>query len=150
MCARASRAALGDQPLAEARLEAARERDHAVRVAVEELRVDARLAAAKPSRKPPRGELDEVAEARVGGRQQGQVVALPAALGAAVVDQVGLEPEDRLDPVVAARLVVLDRAVHDPVVGQAERRHAQLGRPAASVSILQAPSSSEYSLCTCR
>ena len=121
--------ALGDQPLAEARLEAAREHDHAGRVPVEELRVNGRLAAAKAVEKAARGELHEVAEALVAGRKQGQVVALPPALGAAVVDQIGLEPQDRLDPVVAARLVVLDRPVHDPVVGQAERRHAQLCRP---------------------
>ena len=39
-----------------------------------------------------------------------------------VVDVVGLEAEDRLDPVLLAGLVVLDRAVHHAVVGQAERR----------------------------
>ena len=55
------------------------------------------------------------------------MVALDAALGAAVVDQVGLEPDDRLDPVLATRLVVLDRSVHDAVIGQPERRHAELG-----------------------
>ena len=51
-----------------------------------------------------------------------------APVGAAIVDQVGLEPEDRLDPVLAAGLVVLDRAVHDAVVGEPERRHAELRR----------------------
>ena len=56
------------------------------------------------------------------------MVALHPALGAAVVDQVGLEPEDRLDPVRPAGLVVLDRAVHHPVVGEPERRHPELRR----------------------
>ena len=49
-------------------------------------------------------------------------------LGAAVVDEVGLEAEDRLDAVLAAGLVVLDRPVHDPVVGEPEGRLAVRGR----------------------
>ena len=122
---------------------------------VEQLHVDVRLAAREALEEAGRGELDEVAEAGVVGGEQGQVVALaPGSSARAVVDQVGLEPEDRLDPVLLAGLVELDRAVHDPVVGEPERRHPELGgarghrrRPC---SILQAPSSSEYSLWTCR
>ena len=56
------------------------------------------------------------------------MVALDPALGAAVVDQVGLEPEDRLDPVLATGLEVLNGAVHDAVVGEPERRHLELRR----------------------
>ena len=149
-----------DDPAAEARLQAARQRDHALRVALEQLQVDVRLAAGEPLEEAGRGQLDEVAEAGVVRGQQRQVVALdlrPRSL--AVVDEVGLEPEDRLDPVLVARLVVLDRAVHDAVVGEPERRHAELrgprGEPASTLSapfltILHAPSSSEYSLWTCR
>ena len=119
-----------DQAAAEPRLQAAGERDHAIRVAVEQLGVDARLAAAEALQEAGRGELDEVAKAGLGGRQQGEVVALDALIGAApIVDQVGLESDDRLDPVRLARLVVLDRAVHHAVVGEPERGHPQLRRP---------------------
>ena len=45
---------------------------------------------------------------------------------------------------------MLDGAVHHPVVGEPEGGHLELGRARAIASILQAPSSSEYSLCTCR
>jgi hypothetical protein len=58
------------------------------------------------------------------------VVALDlAVLDAAVVDEVRLEPEDRLDLVLLAGLVELDRAVHHAVVGEPERRLAELGGP---------------------
>ena len=49
-------------------------------------------------------------------------------LGAAVVHEVRLEAVDRLDAVLLARLVVLDRPVHHPVVREAERRLAKRGR----------------------
>ena len=69
------------------------------------------------------------------------MVAFDPALGAAVVDQVGLEPEDRLDLMLATRLVVLDRPVHHPVVGEAERRHPELGGPRhePSVDLVRSP-----------
>ena len=38
----------------------------------------------------------------------------------AVVDEVGLEADDRLDAVLLGRLVELDRAVHHAVVGEPE------------------------------
>ena len=44
-----------------------------------------------------------------------------------VVDEVDLAADDRLDAVLGARLVELDGAVHDAVVGQAERRLGELG-----------------------
>src|SRR5204863_2709015 len=47
---------------------------------------------------------------------------------APIVHEVRLEPEDRLDAVGVASLVELDGAVHDAVVGQTERRLAELGR----------------------
>ena len=43
-----------------------------------------------------------------------------------VVDEVGLEAENRLDPVLLAGLVELDGAVHDPVVGEPESGLAEL------------------------
>ena len=45
----------------------------------------------------------------------------------AVVDEVGLEAEDRLDAVLLAGLVELDGAVHHPVVGEPERGLAERG-----------------------
>ena len=94
------RRSLLDQAAGQARLEAAREGDHALRVPVEQLEVDARLAPAEALEEAGRGELDQVAKAGVRGGQQGEVVALAALVGtAAIVDQVGLEPHDGLDPV---------------------------------------------------
>ena len=121
--------ALLDDPLAEARLEAARERDHALRVALQQLHVDVCLAAAKALQIAERGELDQVPEAGAVAGQQRQVVALVAHLLAlvAVVHEVGLEAQDRLHAVLAARLVELDRAVQDAVVGEPQRGHAELG-----------------------
>ena len=98
-------------------------------MALEQLHVDVRLAAPEALEEAGRGQLDQVAKPGVVGGEQRQVVALDPTLGPAVVDQVGLEPEDRLHVVLAARLVVLDRAVHHPVVGEPERGHAELGRP---------------------
>ena len=53
----------------------------------------------KPSRKPAELSLTRLRKPVVVGGQQGQVVALDARRSApAVVDEVGLEAEDRLDP----------------------------------------------------
>ena len=120
-----------DQAPAEARLQAAGERDHPLGMARQQLHVDVRLPPREALEEAGRGELDQVAEAGVAGGQQGQVVALVADLlgdRAAIVDQVGLEPDDRLDPMLATGLVELDRAVHHPVVGEPEGRHSQLRR----------------------
>jgi hypothetical protein len=57
------------------------------------------------------------------------VVALDLALAdRAVVHEVRLEPQDRLDVVLPAGLVELHGAVHDAVIGQPEGRLAELGR----------------------
>ena len=115
------RAALDDAPGAAAR-QAAGERDHAVGVALEQLEVDARLAAVQALGEAAAGELGEVAEALVAGGQEREVVALDLALAdGAVVHEVGLEAEDRLDVVLLAGLVELDAAVHHAVVREAER-----------------------------
>ena len=124
------RGPLLDQATSQTRLKAAREGDHAIRVPLEQLEVDARLATAEAFEEAGRGERDQVAKAGVGGGQQGEVVALTPPVGAAtIVDQVGLEADDRLDPVRRAGLVVLDGAVHDPVIGEPQRRHPQLRGP---------------------
>ena len=109
------------EPLAEARLQAAGQHDHALGVLREHLHVHVRLAALEAVEEAGRRQLHEVAEALVVAGQQREVVALVAhGLGADVVDEVGLEAHDRLDAVLAGGLVVLDGAVHDPVVGEPE------------------------------
>jgi hypothetical protein len=123
------RAAVLEQPLAEARGEAARQRDDALGVALDLGQVDGRLAALQPLQKAGRGELDQVAVAGVALGQQRQVVALGTACGRVVVDQVDLTAEDRLDVVLAAGRVHLDGAVHDAVIGQPQGRLVELGRP---------------------
>ena len=57
------------------------------------------------------------------------MVALVADLLAvvAVLAEVGLEAQDRLHVVLAAGLVELDGPVQDPVVGESQRRHPELG-----------------------
>ena len=122
--------ALLDDPAREARLEAARQRDQALRVALQEPDVDVGLAPAESLEEAGRGELHQVAEALVGAREERQVVALAPAVGRrVVVDEVGLHADDRLDPGLLARLVVVDGAVHGAVIGDAERGHAELGGP---------------------
>ena len=109
-------------PLARTRRQAAGEADHAVGVAGEQLEVDARLAAVQPFEEPGAGQLDEVAQPLVVLREQRQVVALDLAVARpVVVDEVRLEADDRLDPVLLGRLVELDRAVHHAVIGEPER-----------------------------
>ena len=120
-------------------------------MALEHRHVDVRLAAPEAVDEAGRAQLDEVAKALVRGGEQREVIALGATVGASVVvDQIGLEAEDRLDPRSPAGLVVIDGAVHHAVVGEAERGHAEPAARWASLSILQAPSSSEYSLWTWR
>ncbi len=124
--------ALFDQAAAEARLQAAGEHDHPLGVGGEHLHVDVGLAARETLQEAGRGELDQVGEAGVALGQQGDVVALVLRLlldRRDVVDQVGLEPGDRLDPVLLAGLVEVDGAVHHAVVGQPESRLPELRRP---------------------
>ena len=116
------------QAPAEARLQAAREGDHPAGVAGEQLEVDVGLAAAVALEEAGRAQLGQVAEALVAGGEQRQVVALVAhGLRSDVVDEVGLEAENRLDAVLGAGLVELQGTVHHPVVGEAERGLAELG-----------------------
>ena len=87
------------------------------------------LPRCRPSRKPAEESLTRLRIADVRRRQQRQVVALDAprrAIGV-IVDEVDLAAEDRLDPVLAAGLVELDRAVHHAVVGEPEGGLAELG-----------------------
>jgi hypothetical protein len=84
--------------------------------------VDARLAAVQALEEAGAGELDQVAQALAVLRQQREVVALDLALAdRAIVDEIRLEADDRLDAVLAGGLVELDRAVHHAVVREAQR-----------------------------
>ena len=95
----------------------------------EHLHVDVGLAAREALEEAGRGELDQVGEAGVVFGQQGEVVALVLRLlldRLDVVDEVGLEAGDRLDPVLLAGLVEVDGAVHHAVVGEPEGGLAHL------------------------
>ena len=97
---------------------------------LQQLHVDVRLPAREALEEARRAQLDQIAQAGLVLGQQRQVVALVAhLLGdlAAIVDEIGLHAEDRLDAVRAARVVHLHRPVHHPVVGQSQGRHPELG-----------------------
>ena len=118
-------AALGERA-GDAAGEATGEGDHPRRVALEELPVDARLVVVALE-VAERAELDQVRVARVVGGEERQVrVALRQRL--AVVDDVHLAAEDRLDALVGGRLVEVDRARHRAVVGERDGGHLELGR----------------------
>ena len=112
--------------LADAAGEAAGERDQPARVALEQLPVDARLRVVALE-VAERAELDQV---RVAGVRLGQErqVRVAARARVAVVGDVDLAADDRLDPLVARRLVEVDRAGERAVVGERHRRHLELGR----------------------
>ena len=101
--------------------EAAGERDQPGGVALEQLPVDARLVVVALE-VAERAELDEVRVARVVGGQERQV-RVPLLERLAVVDDVDLAAEDRLDALVGSRLVKLDRTRHRAVVGEQHRGH---------------------------
>ncbi len=121
--------AVGDDPLAEAAGEAAREGDDPLAVLRDDREVDGRLAAVQAVEEARARELDEVAVADVARRDEREVVVLVASARRLVVDEVDLAADDRLDAVLAGGEVVLDGAVHDPVVGETQRRLAERRRP---------------------
>ena len=131
-CASRSRSARGVlgpvllERLADAAGEAAGERDQAARVALEQLPVDARLRVVALE-VAERAELDQVRVAGVRLGQQRQV-RVAARARVAVVGDVDLAADDRLDPLVARGLVEVDRAGERAVVGERHRRHLELGR----------------------
>ena len=119
-----------DQVLAEARLQAAGERDHTLAVGRELLHVDARLAALVAVQKTDRRELDEVAIPGLVGGQQRQVktVESPRPAPRVVIDHVHLAADDRLDLMLTAGREQLNRAVHHAVIGKPERGLAERRR----------------------
>ena len=111
--------------LADAAGEAAGEGEQSAGVCLEQLPVDARLVVVALE-EAGRGELDQVAVAGVVGGEQREVrVAL--GLRAAVVGDVDLAAEDRLDARLGRVAVELDRAGHGAVVGEPDRGHLELG-----------------------
>ncbi len=106
--------------------EAAGEGDQALRVAFEQLPVDARLVVVTLEIRR-RGELDQVPVALVRLRQERQM-GVPLGLRTAVVADVHLAADNRLDPLLLRLLIELDRAGQRAVVGQRHGRHFQLGR----------------------
>ncbi len=115
------------ESLADPSREATGERDQPVCVAFEQLPVDARLVVVA-LQVAARRELDQVRIALVRLGEQRQVrVAL--GLRAAVVGDVDLAAEDRLDALLAGLAIELDRAGERPVVGERDRRHVELRRP---------------------
>ena len=111
-------------------LQAARKRDQAFRVLGQDLLVDARPVV-HPLHLADRAEPHEVDVALVVGGEEGEVVgvAVDASLTkeARAGRNVDLAADDRLDPCVFARLVEVNRAVHDAVVGETDRGHLELG-----------------------
>ena len=109
--------------------EARRQPDQALAVLGQVLAVDARLVVVavdvgvgdEPAQVPVAdevlGEQDQV---------EGLGVGLALLVGHRPAGDVGLDADDRLDPLVAGRLVEGDRAVERAVVGDRHRIHAQL------------------------
>src|SRR5205085_6459518 len=96
--------------------EATRERDQPGAVLLEELPVDARLVVVA-FEVPERGEPDEVRVALARLREEREV-RLALLLHVPVVGDVDLATEDGLDPLVAGRLVEVDRTCEGAVIGE--------------------------------
>ena len=112
-----------DERARDASRQASGQRDDALRVTLEQLPVDARLVVVALEI-AERGELDEVRVALVRLREQREVrVALR--LGAAVVRDVDLAPDDRLHARLARLAVELDRSCERAVIGERDRRHLE-------------------------
>ena len=112
----------GESPRDTAR-EAAGQRDDALRMSLEELPVDTRLVVV-PLEVAERGELDEVRVPLVRLREEREV-RVPLRLRAAIVGDVDLAADDRLDTRLARLAVELDRAGERAVVGERDGRHLE-------------------------
>ena len=109
-------------------LRARRQRQQPLRVAAQQLVVDARLVV-EPLQERERRQAHQVPEPDLVARQQHQVVSRIARLVLAPAPRdVGLHAHQRLDARLARLLIELDRAEQRAVVGERERRHRQLGR----------------------
>ena len=117
--------------LADATREAAGEDDQPRAMAFQQLPVDARLVVVALEI-AERREPDEVRVALVRLRENGEV-RLPLLLCVAVVGDVDLAAEDGLHALRARRLEEVDRAREGAVIGEADRRHLELGGPLRQV-----------------
>ena len=118
-------AGLGQRPADTAR-QAAGERDQPGRVALEQLPVDPRTVVV-PLQVAERAELDQVGVALVRLRQDGQV-RVTLVLLVAVVDDVHLAADDRLDALRLRRLVEVDRTSQGAMVREGHGGHLERGR----------------------
>ena len=113
--------------LADAPRETARESDQPLRVGLQQLPVDARLRVVTLE-VAERGELDQVRVALVRLGEQRQV-RVAARAGVAVLGDVDLAADDRLDPLLRGLLVEIDRAGERAVVCERDGGHLELGSP---------------------
>jgi hypothetical protein len=153
---RAPRLVALEQVLVDLGAEAAGEHDHALAVLGEQLLVDPRLVPVALEVGPGR-QRDEVAVAGVVGGQRGEVVVALLAVGAAELlvaprpDRlVELGAEDRLDARALPGPEEVDQPEQHPVVGDRDRGLPVARDVSTSSSMREAPSSIEYSVCTCR
>jgi hypothetical protein len=118
----------GDDELGDLGRQASREADQPLGVLGEQVPVRARLVVVALEPGPAR-ELDEIAVAGVVGGQEREVagplavVALGRPLAPVAEEEIALHTEDRLDAGGPTRLVEVERAVHDPVVGDGTGGH---------------------------
>ncbi len=108
----------------------AREPDQALRMRSERLLVDARPVVV--ALEPAGGHQPHEVPVPGIGRGDDRQVVVEVLLAGGLLEpapgrDVELGPDDRLDPCLLAGLEVVDRSVHDPVVGDRDRRHAQAG-----------------------
>ena len=110
--------------------QAAGERDQAFRVLGQDLLVDPRLVV-HALEVPGAAELEQVQITLAVLRDHRQVVRItvgpPLALEPGAGRHVELAADDRLDPGLQALLVEVDGAVHHAVIGDADRRHPEVG-----------------------
>jgi hypothetical protein len=119
------------QGLADAAREATGQGDQAFRALRKELPVDPRLVVV-PLEKTRRGELDQVRVALVRLGQKSQVrVALR--LRAAIVGDVDLAADNRLDSLLSSFAVELDSTGERTVIRERDRGHLELGRAGGKV-----------------
>ena len=125
-------------------LEAGRQRDEALRTLAEDLPVHPWPVVVTFEMRG-RHQRDEVLVAGEALRQKDEMERLPVALDLriavvpAAARDVGLHPDDRLDPGCLCRGVEIDRPVERAVIGDRERRHAEVLRARDEVAQARQP-----------
>ena len=131
-----------DDPAHETRLEAAGQGHHALRITLEQLQVRVGLSLVEAFEEGVGAEGDQVPESDVADREERQVVSLvPTRFRECrpVVDEVGLDPEDRLHPLVETGRIHVHGAIHDAMVGKAQGRHFEFGCPGCHLPDVAGP-----------